>query len=333
MNKLGNTGMLVNPVGLGGIPIQRVSKEDAKNIILRAIELGCNFIDSAKAYTCSEEYIGYAIKGVREKVYLATKSMALTYEKMKEDINDSLEKFGVEYIDLYQVHNCKNWNQFKTIYEGAYIALKEEKDQGKIKHIGITSHSLNFVSELLDSEYANLFETIQIPYNFIEYDSKEIIKKAALLGKGTIAMKPLGGGEIEKGNVAIKYLCNDKYLSVIIPGAGSIKEVNENYTITDYKLTDLDLKYIEEKRSKIKGTFCHRCGYCLPCSVGIDIPTIFTYEKYYIDYDLKDWAKLRYSTSKVDASACINCGACIKRCPYGIDIPKRMEKIKKLFSE
>ena len=95
----------------------------------------------------------------------------------------------------------------------------------------------------------------------------------------------------------------------------------------------LDLKYIEEKRSKIKGTFCHRCGYCLPCSVGIDIPTIFTYEKYYIDYDLKDWAKLRYSTSKVDASACINCGACIKRCPYGIDIPKRMEKIKKLFSE
>lgn len=333
MNKLGNTGLLVNNVGLGGIPIQRITKEEAKEVILKAIECGCNFIDSAKGYTCSEEYIGYAIKGIRDKVILATKSMATSYEKMKEDINDSLKKFGVEYIDLYQIHNCKSWDQFNIIYEGAYIALKEAKEKGLIKHIGITSHSIDFLNELLDSKYSQLIETIQVPYNFIEPMSKDVIKKAAKMGKGTIAMKPLGGGEIENGKVAIKYLCNDKYLSVAIPGVASVKEVTENYTIKDYKLTEEELKYIKEKQEKVKGVFCHRCGYCLPCSVGIDIPTIFTFEKYYLDYNLKAWAEARYNSSKINASDCIKCGICLKRCPYGIDIPNRMEKIAKLFSK
>lgn len=331
MNKLGNTGIIVYPVGLGGIPIQRVTKDEAKEVILKAIKCGCNFIDSAKGYTCSEEYIGYALEGVRDKVYLATKSMAQTYEKMKEDILDSLNKFRTSYIDLYQIHNCKSWDQFKTIYNGAYIALKEAKEQGLVKHIGITSHSLDFINELLDSEYANLIETIQVPYNFLEPQSASVIKKACKMGKGTIAMKPLGGGEIEKGTVAIKFLCSDENLSVAIPGCGSISEVLENYTITDYTLTSDELKYIEEKKQKVKGIFCHRCGYCLPCAVGIDIPTIFTFEKYYLDYNLKDWAISRYNSSKVKASSCIKCGACVKRCPYGIDIPGRMEKISKLF--
>ena len=331
MNKLGNTGIIVNKVGLGGIPIQRITKEEAKAVILKAIECGCNFIDSAKGYTCSEEYIGYAINGIRDKVFLATKSMAQTYEKMKEDIMDSLNKFNTSYIDLYQIHNCKNWDQFNTIYNGAYLALKEAKEQGLIKHIGITSHSLDFIDELLDSKYASIIETIQVPYNFIEPQAKDTIKKAYLKGKGTIAMKPLGGGEIERGRVAIKYLCNDKYLSVCIPGVASLDEVNENNNLTDYSLSDEESKYIKEKQESVKGVFCHRCGYCMPCTVGIDIPTIFTFEKYYLDYNLKEWAKARYEGSKVKASSCINCGACVKRCPYGINIPERMKKISELF--
>ena len=333
MRVLGKTNLLVNPIGLGGIPIQRVTREEGIEIIRKAIELGVNFIDSAKGYTCSEEYIGYGIKEYRDKVFLATKSMAKTYDKMIEDVNDSLNKFQTDHIDLYQFHNVRSMEVFEKMIPEAVKALLECKEKGLVRHIGITSHSLDFIKELLNSKYVDMIETIQIPYNFIEPDAEEIYKLAKDKNIGTIAMKPLGGGAIDNGQIALKFLLNNPNLTVAIPGMGSISEVETNLKAQAGEYTQEELDYMKKLKLSLDGEFCHRCGYCGPCTVGIDIPGTFTLERYYKYYNLKDWALTRYYGAKTLASDCIECRACVSRCPYGIDIPKKLKEISLLFSK
>ena len=335
MRELGKTGIIVNRLGLGGIPIQRITKEEGIEVIQYAVSKGINFIDSARGYTCSEEYIGEAIKDIRDKVYLATKSMARTYEQMKKDIEISLSNFQTDHIDLYQMHNVKNIDEFKLIIstDGAYKALSEAKAQGKICHIGITAHSQDFLKWLLNSEYVDMIETVQFPINFIEDNGIELLNLAKEKGKGTIAMKPLGGGAIDRGSVGVKWLMNVKALDVAIPGIGDKKEVDDFDSIKNYEISPEEDMYIKKLKKDLDGEFCHRCGYCMPCTKGIDIPGTFTLERYYKYYNLKDWAIKRYFGAKVLPSACIKCNACVKRCPYELDIPRKLEKIVKIFEK
>lgn len=332
---LGKTDILVNRVGLGGIPIQRVNEEDASDVINHALDLGVNFIDSARGYTISESYIGASLGNRRKDIYLATKSMARTYVQMQKDIETSLHNFQTDYIDLYQMHNVKSIEEFNIVIgeDGAYKALKEAKEKGLIKHIGITSHSQDFLTWLINSSYCDLIETIQFPINFIEDNGIELLKLAKEKGIGTIAMKPLGGGAIDKGSIAIKWLLNLECLDVAIPGIGSIAEADDIFSIKDLSFSKEEIEYMNNLKESLQGDFCHRCGYCMPCTKGIDIPGTFTLERYYLYYGLKDWAETRYKNASVLPSACINCGACVKRCPYNLDIPNKLKKIVKLFEE
>lgn len=327
---LGKTNISVNPIGFGGIPIQRVTKEEAKEVVREAIKRGVNFFDSARGYTCSEEYLGYALGSA--DVYIASKSMSRTYEGMKNDINISLNNLQRKYIDLYQIHNITKKEDFEKVISdsGAYRALTEAKENGLIKHIGITSHSYDFLNYLLDSEYNTLFDTIQFPYNFLEVDAAKLFKKAKEKNIGTIAMKPLAGGVISNTIPAIKYLLQDDNLSVLIPGMGSTQEVKCNLEVCG-ELTSDEIDYIERLRDQMKDSFCHRCGYCLPCTKGIDIPGIFTLENYYEYYGLKNWALSRYEGMSVKISSCIECKICMSKCPYNIDIVNRLKRIKSKF--
>ena len=333
VNVLGKTNLKVNKIGFGGIPIQRITKEEAKELVIKAVDLGVNFFDTARGYTCSEEYLGNGLVGLREKVYVATKSMARTYQQMKDDIEISLRNLQTNYIDLYQFHNVKNQDEWEKIIsvDGALKAILEGKETGKIRHIGVTSHSKDFLDWLLDSEYCEMIETIQYPLNFLEEEGIELFEKAIKKNIGTIAMKPLGGGMIDRYDVALKYLMNQEALSVMIPGIGNQEELKNNLTVSNGEYNLDELEYINKLKEEMKGQFCHRCGYCLPCTKGIDIPGIFTLEKYYLKYDLKEWAVTRYNNLASKADACINCNACVKRCPYSLDIPKKLADIAKLF--
>ncbi len=330
--ELGKTGIIINRIGLGGIPIQRITKEEAIDVIRYGLTKGVDFIDSARGYTCSEEYIGEALVGYRDKVNLATKSMARTYEGMKKDIDISLTNFQTDHIDLYQMHNVKNINEFNLIMDedGAYKALLEAKIAGKIKHIGITSHSQDFLKWLI-TNHKDLVETIQFPINFIEDNGIELLALAKENNIGTIAMKPLGGGAIDKGSTAIKWLMNLDALDVAIPGMGDKKEIDDIFSLKKYDISKEEDMYIKKLKEDLKGDFCHRCGYCMPCTKGIDIPGTFTLERYYKYYNLKEWANTRYFNAKVLPSACIECGVCLKRCPYELNIPKKLKEIVKIF--
>lgn len=328
MRKFGNTRMEIKRVGFGGIPIQRISQEDTNKVIDELEKCGVNFIDTARGYTISEEYLGNALKGRREKFYIATKSMSRDYESMKKDIEISLKNLQTDYIDLYQMHNVKPV-EYDTIFgeDRAYRALLEAKEAGKIKHIGITSHGLETVEKAVES---GKFETIQFPYNIVENQADEVFKKAHEKGVGTIVMKPLAGGAIDDGTLAMKYILSREYIDVAIPGMDTPEQVKENTAVLEnFELTEEDNVKITKIKSELGTNFCRRCEYCLPCPQGVIIPQNFLLEGYYTRYGLQDWAIDRYKALGEDqrASNCIECGACESKCPYELPIIEMLKNV------
>lgn len=330
MKNLGKTNLKISRVGFGGIPIQRISQEDTNKVIDELRKNNINFIDTARGYTVSEKYIGNAIQDDKNNWIIATKSMARTYDAMKADIETSLNNLKRDYIDLYQIHNLK-LEEWDKIFEEAYKALVEAKGSGKIKHIGITSHSLEVLEKAIESDK---FETIQYPYNIVENQADELFKKAYEKNIGIIVMKPLAGGAIKNGKLAIKYILSKDYINVAIPGMDSVEQVLENTSVLkDLTLNEEDLNEIDGIRSSLGNRFCRRCEYCMPCPVGINIPMNFLIEGYYTRYNLEDWANERYSALDKKAKDCEACGLCETKCPYQLPIREMLKDVSKILDK
>lgn len=323
---LGKTGLKISRMGFGGIPIQKIDEEGTRKLLHEMMEKGVNYIDSARGYTVSEQYIGYGLEGIRDKFVLATKSMSRTKEAMASDIETSLGNFRTDYIDLYQVHNPSMEQLDQVIGEGGALeALMEAKAAGKIGHIGLTAHSTAVFERALGLDWV---ETIMFPYNIVEQQGAELIHKCAEKNIGFIDMKPLAGGAIEDATLALRYVCSNPDVTVVIPGMAEVRELEQNLAACSNTepLTDEELKAMDKVREQLGTDFCRRCNYCAPCTVGINIPSVFLFAGYLQRYDLADWAKDRYSTLKVKASACIGCGKCEPRCPYHLPIREKLKK-------
>lgn len=323
---LGKTGLKISRMGFGGIPIQKIDEEGTRKLLHEMMEKGVNYIDSARGYTVSEQYIGYGLEGIRDKFVLATKSMSRTKEAMAADIETSLGNFRTDYIDLYQVHNPSMEQLDQVIGEGGALeALMEAKAAGKIRHIGLTAHSTAVFERALGLDWV---ETIMFPYNIVEQQGAELIHKCAEKNIGFIDMKPLAGGAIEDATLALRYVCSNPDVTVVIPGMAEVRELEQNLAACSNTepLTDEELKAMDKVREQLGTDFCRRCNYCAPCTVGINIPSVFLFAGYLQRYDLADWAKDRYSTLKVKASACIGCGKCEPRCPYHLPIREKLKK-------
>ena len=330
---LGKTGLKVSRMGYGGIPIQRIDAEGTKVLMQKLKEEGINYIDTARGYTVSEEYLGYALEGMRDNFILATKSMSRTKEAMTHDIETSLRNLRTDYIDLYQVHN-PNVEQLIQVTEegGALEALMEAKAAGKIGHIGVTAHSTEVFEKALEFDWV---ETIMFPYNIVETQGEELMKKCTEKNVGFIDMKPLAGGAIENATLALRYVCENEDVSVVIPGMADMAELEENIkACTDESpLSEEELKEMEAVRDDLGTNFCRRCNYCQPCTMGINISGVILFAGYLERYGLGDWAKERYKTLPVKASACVECGECEERCPYHLPIREMLKRCAAEFGE
>ena len=326
MRILGKTNIYVNEIGCGGIPIQHVDQNVVNEMVDEMIKQKINFIDTARGYTVSEELLGIALEGKREKFVLATKSMSRTYEGMKQDIETSLKNLKTDYIDLYQIHNVSLGEDIS----GALMALEEAKKEDKVRHIGVTSHSVKCLDMLINNP---IFETIQYPYNIVENQAEELLEKANKMNIGVIVMKPLAGGAIDDAKLAIKYILNNDNVSVVIPGMESIKQIQENNSVKKGVYTQEELNKIDLIKNELNNDFCRRCGYCMPCPKGINIPFSFLVEGYFSRYNLKEWAVSRYQSMKVKPSACIECGICETKCPYDLPIRRKLKEVVKVLEE
>ncbi|MBQ6840149.1 MAG: aldo/keto reductase [Oscillospiraceae bacterium] len=330
---LGKTGLKVSRLGFGGIPIQRIDAEGTKVLVQKLLETGVNYIDTARGYTVSEEYLGYALEGIRDKFIIATKSMARTKEAMVKDIDISLKNLRTDYIDLYQIHNptAADLEQVQAP-GGALEALQEAKAAGKIGHIGVTLHSVDLFKQAVNFDWV---ETIMFPYNIVETQGEKYIRICAQKDIGFIAMKPLAGGAIDDASLALRFIAANPDVTVAIPGMAKIEELEQN----DLAMSDTsalrteELEKIQNIRNTLGTQFCRRCNYCAPCSAGISIYSMFLMEGYYNRYNLQDWATARYMAMDKTASDCIGCGACEDRCPYNLPIRKMLKKVEKLFGK
>ncbi len=330
---LGKTGLRISRVGFGGIPIQRIDAEGTAQLMKMLVESGVNYIDTARAYTVSESYLGEALEGIRDKFILATKSMARTKEAMAADIDTSLKNLRTDHIELYQVHN-PNMQQLEQVMAegGALEALFEARDAGKIGHIGLTAHSKEVFEKALELDWV---ETIMFPYNIVETHGEELIHACAEKNIGFVAMKPLAGGAIENGTLAMRFIAANPDVTVIIPGMAEAKEIEENISAAacTEELSEAELSKIDAVREELGTQFCRRCNYCAPCTVGISIPNVFLFDGYLQRYGLEGWARERYATLAVKASGCVECGACEPRCPYGLPIREMLKKAAEDFGE
>ena len=330
---LGKTGLKISRLGFGGIPIQRIDQERTKALIHRLMEAGINFIDTARGYTVSEEYLGYALEGLRDKFVIATKSMAQTKEAMAADIETSLKNLRTDYIDLYQIHNPSP-AAYETIIApgGALEALLEAKAAGKIGHIGFTTHSAALFEKALETTWA---ETIMFPYNIVETQAEDLIDRCAQKNIGFIDMKPLAGGAIEDATLALRFIAANPNVTVMIPGMAEPKELDQNLTAMKNAspLSEAEWAKINTIRQDLGTHFCRRCNYCAPCSAGIPISAVFLMEGYFSRYGLADWARSRYEALAGHASDCIDCGQCEPRCPYNLPIRQMLKSAAKKFGK
>ncbi|MBQ7016951.1 MAG: aldo/keto reductase [Firmicutes bacterium] len=328
---LGKSGLKISRMGFGGIPIQRIDAQGTKALMQQLVDAGVNYIDTARGYTVSEQFLGEALEGIRDKFVLATKSMARTKDAMAADIETSLGNLRTDYIELYQVHN-PNMEQLEQVIAegGALEALLEAKAAGKIGHIGLTAHSLEVFEKALTLDWV---ETIMFPYNIVETQGEALIAACAEKNIGFIDMKPLAGGAIEDATLAMRFVVANPAVEVVIPGMADPAEIEQNLAAVNNEapLSEEEAASIEQVRAQLGTQFCRRCNYCAPCSVGIAIPNVFLMQGYLERYGLAGWAQSRYDAMPVKASACIQCGACEPRCPYQLPIREMLKVAAEKF--
>ena len=313
---LGRTGLKASIVSFGCIPIQRADAANTKAVVDKLEEYGINYIDTARGYTVSEEYLGAALEGRRDKFILATKSMSRDKDSMAKDIETSLSNLRTGHIELYQLHNLPEKDIEKVFGpDGAYEALAEAKAAGKIGHIGVTAHNADALKILVE-QYSDRLETVMFPYNIVEDQGKEV----------------LAGGNLDDWKLALRYIAASGVIDISIPGMGSPEEVDRNAAVDlEAPFTEAEQEQCAAVRKELGTQFCRRCGYCAPCSTGIDIPSCFLMANYTRKYGLADWAKARYKAMTYHASSCVQCGACEKRCPYGLPIRDMLMDVARIF--
>ena len=330
---LGKTGLKISRLGFGGIPIQRIDAEGTRQLMLQMKEAGINYIDTARGYTVSEEYLGYALEGIREHFIIATKSMSRTREAMAADIEISLKNLRTDHIDLYQVHNATP-EQLEQVMApgGALEALQEAKAAGKIGHIGLTAHSLETFKMALDLDWV---ETFMFPYNIVETQAEKLIAECAKRNIGFVDMKPLAGGAIEDATLALRYICANDAVTVVIPGMAEIRELEQNMAAVNNTapITNEEKAAFLEVRNQLGTNFCRRCNYCQPCAAGINISGCFLFDGYLQRYGLGEWARGRYDAMSKHAGDCIGCGACEDRCPYNLPVREMLKGVAQRFGK
>ena len=329
--RLGSTEIVVNKNGFGALPMQRVSMEEAVALVRRAFEGGITFFDTARGYTDSEEKLGEALEGIRDKVYIATKTPAEDGDGLKRDLETSLKKLRTDHVDIYQFHNpafCPKPGDGTGLYE----AMEEAKAQGMVRHIGITNHRLAVAHEAIDS---GLYETLQFPFCYLA-DAKdiELVEKCKAADMGFIAMKALSGGLITNSQAAYAFMA--QYDNVLpIWGVQRQSELEEflSYIENPPVMTDDIRALIEADKKELAGEFCRGCGYCMPCPAGIEINNCARMSLLLRRSPSAAHLTLESQAKMMKIKECLHCGHCKSKCPYGLDTPALLEKNLKDYEE
>ena len=320
---LGKTGISTPQNAFGALPVQRVDMNMAVKLLRRAYEGGMTFFDTARAYSDSEEKLGEAFDGMRDKVFISSKTQAKTPEKFWSDLETTLKNLRTDYLDIYQFH-CAGVCYRPGDGTGMYEAMVEAKKQGKIRHIGITAHLIGVAEDIVKS---GLYETLQFPFSYLANEREiKLVEDTEKAGMGFIAMKGLAGGLLTNSKACMAFM--SKYNALPIWGIQREEELEEwlSFFNEDIEMTDEIAAFIEEDRKSLQGDFCRGCGYCMPCSVGIQINNCARMSQLIRRAPSANFLGEEWQGLMGKIEDCIDCGLCKSKCPYGLDTPNLLRK-------
>ena len=333
--RLGRTDLTVPILGIGGIPIQRPDEEDAIRVVHAAMDIGIRLIDTARGYGNSEERFGQALDGHRpDGVVLATKSPKQDADGMRQDIETSLSNLRADCIDLYQCHSIRDQASLDKVLGkgGALEALRKAQDEGLVRHVGFTSHQLDALEAGIG---CGEFETVMVQYSFMDQNARDrVFPLARERDVAILLMKVMGGGVFDEAGPSIRWALQEPNLAMPI-GMQTVSEVEANWAVVsgDWALTDDDRAYIDKTQSELTTTFCRRCGYCMPCPNGVQIPMTMSFEMLHQRLGYRD----NFPKMLEKARDCVACQQCEDKCPYELkiseQIPKMAERIAQVVEQ
>ncbi|MGI6170015.1 MAG: aldo/keto reductase [Christensenellales bacterium] len=327
--RLGRTELQIGATGFGALPIQRVSFQAAEYLLRRAVDGGIDYFDTARMYTDSEEKMGRAFRGMRDRIYIATKSHGKSGSEVREHLEASLRMLETDYIDVYQCHNPA----FVPVLggdDGIYDVLLQAKEAGKIRHIGITSHSMLVARQAVDS---GLYDTLQFPFSCLStQEDIDLVRRCQAADMGFVAMKALSGGLIGDARAAFAYIDS---IGGVLPIWGVQKpwelemflELSENPPEMDEQAR----KAIAALREELSGEFCRGCGYCLPCPADINIPIAARMGFFLQRAPVAEYTNAERRDLMGKVADCTLCGVCESRCPYHLQPYKLVKKHAGIF--
>jgi uncharacterized protein len=337
---LGKTGLKVTVVSFGAMLTPEYE------VIEAAFDLGVNYVDTARSYMKgrNEAIVGQALKGRRDKVYVATKTLPSSQSKKDiiHDVETSLSKLQTDYIDVIQLHNLERKD--RAFVPETREALLELRKQGKVRFFGITTHTnqAEVVNALAD-DTDRFFDTALVGYNFRSDPAiREAIARASKAGIGIIAMKTQAGGyktdalgPVSPHQAALKWVLQDANVANAIPGMKSMDHIRELTAVMGMKLTRNDEKILERYGKAIAPYYCHLCGNCEPtCPQNVAISVVNRSIMYAESYGSMALARETYDgvAEGASASACRNCTECVAHCVNGLDIEAKMRRAQALFA-
>ncbi len=328
---LGRTGIKVNKNGFGALPIQRIAKDEAARLLRKAYDGGITLFDTARAYSDSEEKIGYAMSDIRNHIYITTKTAAQNADAFWKDLETSLTLLKTDHVDVYQFHNpsfCPKPGDESGLYDAALKA----REQGKIRFIGITNHRLSVANEAVES---GLYDTLQFPFCYLCSDKDvELVEVCKKSNVGFIAMKALSGGLIT--NSAAAYAFEAQYDNVLpIWGVQREHELDEflSYITNPPVMTEEIKALIESDRKQLYGSFCRGCGYCMPCPAGIEINNCARMSLLLRRSPSAGHLSEAGQAKMMKIKDCLHCNACMSKCPYGLNTPELLQRNLKDYEE
>jgi len=319
---LGRTGLEVSRVGIGGIPLTRPALADAVALVRRALDLGVNLIDTAVGYSDSEVRIGRGIRCRRSEVILATKTPARDRDEAMKHLETSLKRLGTDYLDIWQMHGLTRREDYERVMGpgGAYEAAIQAREQGKIRFVDFSGHSVDQAAEITAT---GAFDTVQYQLNFISREgAAKLVGVARQHNIGFMAMKPFAGGMIQDARLAIKYLLQFDNV-VPVPGIEKPGQIEEIVRIVEgrHQLTAAEQQAIDEIRSQTDDRFCRQCQYCMPCPQGVDIAALMYLVRLWHLWPKERVLGWQWLTNAVAGSSnCTGCGQCEPKCPYSLPI-------------
>ena len=321
--RLGRTNLFASRSGFGALPIQRIPREDAAAILKKAYQGGVNFFDTARAYTDSEEKIGFALSEVRNHIILATKTMAKDKKTLFRDLETSLKNLKTDYIDIYQLHNPTELPDYDDP-DGLYQGLVEAKKKGMIRFFGLTIHRLKLALQAAEEQK---YDTIQFPLSSLSSD--EDLKLVELCKKndiGFIAMKAMSGGLITNAASTFAFL---RQFDNVLPiwGIQRMSELDEflSYEKDPPVLDEALQQVIRQDRQQLAGSFCRGCGYCQPCPAHIPIETAARISLLLTRAPYRSYMTDEFKSQMERIQDCTHCNHCKNHCPYGLDTPNLLK--------